>query len=1670
MSSHKDQPTSKEQSHLKSISDPMKPKNTQVIRPLTQAILCAAMVVGAALPFCPAASRAQSLEISVQDGGQNRRLELATDEVEIFRRGEGQAGKLKQTMEGKVAGAKVIEDHTTRVIVKLNAAYDRQRVAGGTDGFHAAVPDSEVSPVLYIKGAPRDRFSRRIGTRDALVFVGDAANAEQLRVQAGASAVVATPVDGVFKLKFPTAFHALDGVGKLTTQGVRVEPQLRKQYEKKAVTLPLDEFFPDQWHLVNTGQNGATPGVDVNVLPAWDITKGSGVTVAVVDDCLETTHPDLRLNAPLVSTLLHHDFNDDDDDPRPIITLGDRHGTAVGGLIGAAQNNGAANPVTGRKLGVSGVSPEVQLLGLRLISGPISDQDIYDAMTWGPGSTVVSVSNNSWGPPDGYYGLATPDILGKAGLRDAALQGRGGKGQVTVFAAGNGRFYEDDSNADGFANSRFVLAVAALNATGTYSSYSEPGANILVTAPGGGFGSFGAELRLTTTDVTGVGGYNPGPSQPANTDYTNSFNGTSSASPVTAGVASLVLATNPELGWRDVKEILASTAQKVDETNPDWRTNEGGFHFNHSYGAGLINAGNAVARAFTWQNLGSELKREIVKIEPGTGAGIPEDGASLLVNFDFTNVTKFPNLRLEQIEIETKITHPSRSDLQIALISPLGTRSILALPHFPGGGIDPNTDYRDSVIEFVNGRLIFRDGGWVFTSTHHWGENSAGVWKLEIIDTLENGEKGRLEFSALRLYGTASGTQRVAFETQRYSVIEPTGATTLLQPLVIKRTGGTAGEFSVNYLTTISPATAGQDFTAISGTVTFADGVDTQTIDLPILPDLDPEDIELVNIVLTNLNTAGMTAADKASFGGNTLVSVDIVDAENNKVKVVATDPDAAETNAELQPNTGKFTISRSKATSTSFDVFYSLSGNAMEGGQLSDDYAQLPVAGGFHIATIPAFQTSVDVMITPADDAAIEGTENVILTLETNGAGYDIGVPGSAIVNIVDNDRPVVQILATDDLAIETPVLPFPATGLAKFIVKRAPITANPLTVFFQFGGTQIIDTNYRLTYVDDFGATVDGANGVVIAPGQESVEVTLTPIDDDIYQATKTVIVSMLPNVDYDFSFGFLTSARFNIIENDPFPDTKVPLLSVTSPVNGSRFQVTDTITFTGSATDNGKVDRVIYRLNRGAWKILPGIAPAPAVAWSIQFDPLDMIVGFNTLDVKAMDDDGNESRTFSSVFKRIQLRSLTTTTSGLGAGGIKPVPASFEVGDLVKLQAIPAPGSIFGGWTGFTASSNRLLSFAMPDQDITMNADFGTNPFTPFTSGAYSGLVESPTFFFETTGFLNLLVGPTGIVTGNLTFSGVKYRFTGEFLSTGHLSVTIPRKNTSPIQLELDVDLDATDAGSRRATGTLTTASSVSSVTVDRAAYSTTVHAPAELVKSYTVILPPAAPLGNLFQDPRGYGVAKMKIDAKGLVKWKGTLPDGTVALLSQALTKDNTWPMFLSLYKNRGVLLGQMTMDTAPVDSDMNGTYSWFKPVLERDLVFPLGFKIEQNEMLGSIYTPPTAGRALLGFSDMANNATVTIAEGSLLVPIVKPAIYLPTNAITITTPGLDALKLKVGVKTGDLTGSFVHAVTNRSTLVKGVLFQKQQAAFSFFKGTSTIGVSPQTGYLLFEQAQ
>ena len=97
--------------------------------------------------------------------------------------------------------------------------------------------------------------------------------------------------------------------------------------------IPNDEYFPQLWHLYNTGQTGGTPGADINAPNAWKITAGDpNIIIAIIDTGVDVNHPDLINNI-----VPGYDFFDDDNDPSPyldMITIG-AHGTMCAGLAAA---------------------------------------------------------------------------------------------------------------------------------------------------------------------------------------------------------------------------------------------------------------------------------------------------------------------------------------------------------------------------------------------------------------------------------------------------------------------------------------------------------------------------------------------------------------------------------------------------------------------------------------------------------------------------------------------------------------------------------------------------------------------------------------------------------------------------------------------------------------------------------------------------------------------------------------------------------------------------------------------------------------------------------------------------------------------------------------------------------------------------------------------------------------------------------------------------------------------------------------------------------------------------------------------------------------------------------------------------------------------------------------
>ncbi|HRI59922.1 MAG TPA: S8 family serine peptidase, partial [Saprospiraceae bacterium] len=339
-------------------------------------------------------------------------------------------------------------------------------------------------------------------------------------------------------------------------------------------------IHPLQWHLAKTTIGGKTVDAHVNIEKAWQRTRGKGVTIAVIDDGVEIDHPEFA------GRIVHpFDATENNNNPRPK-SKDDNHGTSCAGMACAAGLND----------GASGVAPEAQLMPSRLRSG-LGSMAEANAFAWAAdkGADVISCS---WGPTDGEWwnpGDAVhnrltmlPDST-RLAMDYALTKGRGGKGCVILFAAGNGN---EDTKNDGYASYPGVIAVAACNDTGRRSVYSDFGEAVWVSFPSGDFGykpfQHPAPISqgLRTTDRLSKEGYDP-------SDYTNTFGGTSGACPGAAGTVALILAINPNLTQPQVKDLLRTSCQRIDTAGGEYDAQ------GHSiwYGYGRVDAGLAVENA-----------------------------------------------------------------------------------------------------------------------------------------------------------------------------------------------------------------------------------------------------------------------------------------------------------------------------------------------------------------------------------------------------------------------------------------------------------------------------------------------------------------------------------------------------------------------------------------------------------------------------------------------------------------------------------------------------------------------------------------------------------------------------------------------------------------------------------------------------------------------------------------------------------------------------------------------------------------------------------------------------------------------------------------------------------------------------------------------------------------
>jgi subtilisin family serine protease len=354
-------------------------------------------------------------------------------------------------------------------------------------------------------------------------------------------------------------------------------PNFVSEHRKAAATN--DPRLNAQWHLNNNGTNGALQGEDVDAFAAWDITLGGSrdIVIAVVDDGVEISHRDLKANIwinpdPNAPDRNGRNFYDNDFDPRPryfnqpfdMTAINDIHGTPCAGVAAAAGNN---------RRGVVGIAYKCRILPVKIFGADViaPNDQVANAIRYaGLKADVVSCS---WSSP------WNTDL--EAAINDVTQTGRGGKGCLVFCATGN----ERRASIAFPARHPNALAVGASNDQGKRSLYSNYGQGLSFVAP-----SSDPERNrqgIATTDVSRRNrGYN------LNGSYTNDFGGTSSATPLAAGIGALVLSINPALMWQQARDLLQATADKIDAASGDYQNG-----YSLKYGYGRLNAHRAALQA-----------------------------------------------------------------------------------------------------------------------------------------------------------------------------------------------------------------------------------------------------------------------------------------------------------------------------------------------------------------------------------------------------------------------------------------------------------------------------------------------------------------------------------------------------------------------------------------------------------------------------------------------------------------------------------------------------------------------------------------------------------------------------------------------------------------------------------------------------------------------------------------------------------------------------------------------------------------------------------------------------------------------------------------------------------------------------------------------------------------
>lgn len=525
-------------------------------------------------------------ELIVQSGKGTLRLSKSKNLVGL-RTKQNSALEEKDYVEQKVfkniGGFEIVALHEAKdVDSKLDEVRQKEEIEVGTHVYHSEGSDKPLVPT----GEIILEFEEGVGPQEQQLVLDEF----YLELSERRSA---TQVIAKVTAQSPNPIKVANFLQKISLVK-RAEPDLDALLEEYDIRLPSDNLLAHQWYFKNTGfivdtRHPTKTGADAKILDAWSklgSTGSSNIVLAIIDNGFDLSHPDLRDKVYRPFDLWSNSSN---------VLQGDvrfTHGTPCASVALASANGS----------GIVGVAPNSKFMPVSGTSFSLrATEQMFDYCLRN-GADIISCS---WGTTDPNFSL---NSMKEEAISKAARLGRNGKGCVILFAVGN----ENKDMISHYAAHPEVIAVAATTSQDEHAGYSNRGRQISVSAPSNGDWPIIAARASWDpgTDSRGPGDFRYWADGKSRGQYYKHFGGTSSATPLVAGICALMLSANPDLTAKEVKQILESTADKVGNS---WEYNQG-----HSvkYGFGRVNAAKAVEEALRRKGRPSTSTTPVPKPQP----------------------------------------------------------------------------------------------------------------------------------------------------------------------------------------------------------------------------------------------------------------------------------------------------------------------------------------------------------------------------------------------------------------------------------------------------------------------------------------------------------------------------------------------------------------------------------------------------------------------------------------------------------------------------------------------------------------------------------------------------------------------------------------------------------------------------------------------------------------------------------------------------------------------------------------------------------------------------------------------------------------------------------------------------------------------------------------------